>query len=291
MEKTLKIDYEKLKNWPIEDVIQKYTSRDSIIYALGVGLGENTLNEDELNFVYEQSTNFCALPTMAAVIGNSTKWIQNPATGVDYVQVLHGEQTINWRKPMPTQGAIKVSTQVTGISDKGAHKGALIFSEKVLASVETGETIATTQATTFARANGGYDGPSDPSPTPHRVPNTKPDLHCDLITNRRAAMIYRLSGDYNPLHISPDIAKQAGFNKPILHGLCTFGVAGHAILKSCCSYKPERLKSLSLRFSAPVFPGETIRTEIWINGDELSFRSIALERNTVVLNNGYAKVN
>ena len=114
MEKTLKIDYEKLKNWPIEDVIHKYTSRDSIIYALGVGLGENTLNQDELNFVYEQSTNFCALPTMAAVIGNSTKWIQNPATGVDYVQVLHGEQTISWRNQYLRKGLLRFRHRLRG---------------------------------------------------------------------------------------------------------------------------------------------------------------------------------
>jgi acyl dehydratase len=106
----------------------------------------------------------------------------------------------------------------------------------------------------------------------------------------QAALIYRLSGDPNPLHADPEVAKAAGFHAPILHGLCTLGVAGHAILKTCCGYDAKRFKSMKLRFSSPVFPGETIRTEMWIDGEDVSFRARVLERDVVVLNNGHAKV-
>ena len=123
-------------------------------------------------------------------------------------------------------------------------------------------------------------------PRPHRLPEREPDAVCDLPTAPQAALVYRLSGDPNPLHADPAVARAAGFDAPILHGLCTLGVAGHAVLRTCCDYDPVRFKSLNLRFSAPVFPGETIRTEIWRDGDVVSFRSRALERNVTVLDNG-----
>ena len=122
-----------------------------------------------------------------------------------------------------------------------------------------------------------------------RSPDDTPELSCDLPTLRQSALLYRLCADMNPLHADPDVAQAAGFPKPILHGLCTYGVACHAILKSICDYDPSRLKSLSLRFSAPVFPGETIRTEMWRRGSKVLFRSRAVERDVIVLNNGVAE--
>ena len=123
-----------------------------------------------------------------------------------------------------------------------------------------------------------------------RCPTARPDLVCDLPTALNAALIYRLSGDPNPLHASPSVARAAGFERPILHGLCSWGVAGHAILKSYCDYDPARLTSMALRFSAPVYPGETIRTEMWRDGDTVSFRARVVERGVVVLNNGRATI-
>ncbi|MFZ3207569.1 MAG: MaoC family dehydratase, partial [Geobacteraceae bacterium] len=122
------------------------------------------------------------------------------------------------------------------------------------------------------------------------LPERTPDAVCDLPTLARAALIYRLSGDYNPLHAEPSVARAAGFERPILHGLCTFGVAGHAILKSVCDYDPTRVKSINVRFSSPVYPGETIRTEIWRDGGIVSFRARAIERDVMVLNNGCAEI-
>jgi acyl dehydratase len=283
-------EYNKLKNWPFEEVTQTYTSKDSILYALGVGLGADPMDEEQLSYVFEESENFSALPTMAVVLGSPGFWSRDPETGIDWVRVLHGEQKLELHSPIPASATIKAQSKVTGLVDKGAGKGALILTERILKNAESGVKLATLTSTTFARGNGGYGGPSDEAPLPHKLPEREPDMVTDLPTLDRAALIYRLSGDYNPLHASPTVAKSAGFEKPILHGLCSLAVAGHAILKSCCNYDASRLKSLQLRFSAPVYPGETIRTEMWEEDGLVSFRSKVIERDIVVLNNGLAVV-
>ena len=286
----MSFDYDKLKNWPFEEITQTYNSRDTILYALGVGLGADPMDEQQLQYVFEEAEPFMALPTMAVVLGSPGFWSRDPETGIDWVKVLHGEQKMVIHNPLPTSATIKAKSKVTGLVDKGADKGALILTERTLKDAGSGLDLATLTSTTFARGNGGYDGPSDEAPLPHKVPEREPDFAVDLTTLDMAALIYRLSGDYNPLHASPSVAKAAGFPKPILHGLCSLGVAGHAILKGCCDYDAKRLKSLQLRFSSPVYPGETVRTEIWRDGANISFKSKILERDVVVLDNGHATV-
>lgn len=193
-------------------------------------------------------------------------------------------------KPLPASGTVEATTKINEIVDKGEGKGALILSERVVRDVATGEDLCTLISTTLARGDGGFGGPSIPSPKPDAIPEREPDLVCELPTLPMAALIYRLSGDFNPLHASPAVAKAAGFKAPILHGLCTFGVATHAILKALCDYDPARFHRIRLRFSSPVYPGETIRTEIWRNGNEVAFRCRVTERDVVVINNGYAEV-
>ena len=282
------IDYERLLNWTFEDVEHAYTGTDTILYALGVGLGADPLDARQLRFVYERD--LLALPTMAVVLGAPGFWLKEQNTGVDWVRVLHGEQGLALHRPLPPEGTVIGRTRVTGIVDKGADRGALIYTEKILIDKASDETVATAASTTFARGDGGFGGPAGPSPRPHPIPERAPDLACDLPTVPQAALIYRLSGDRNPLHADPEVARAAGFEAPILHGLCTLGAAGHALLKSCCDYDPARFRSLRLRFSAPVYPGETVRTEMWRDGGVVSFRSRAVERGVVVLDNGRAEV-
>tara|TARA_B100000686_G_scaffold353751_1_gene460652 strand:+ start:915 stop:1772 length:858 start_codon:yes stop_codon:yes gene_type:complete len=282
------IDYDRLLNWKFDDIEHAYTKNDTILYALGVGLGGDPLDERQLRFVYEE--NLQALPTMAIVLGSPGFWLKEQNTGVDWVRVLHGEQGLVLHRPLPPQGIAIGRMRVKEILDKGADKGALIYSEKELIDKASGETIATATSTTFARGDGGFGGPTGPSAKPHAIPDRNPDLTCDLTTLPQAALIYRLSGDLNPLHADPEVARKAGFDAPILHGLCTLGAAGHAILKTCCDYNPTRFKGLQLRFSAPVYPGETIRTEIWHDDGVVSFRSKVVERDVVVLNNGKAEL-
>jgi|TARA_B100002003_G_scaffold249275_1_gene285181 acyl dehydratase len=279
------IDYDRLMNWPFTPVEQTYTEKDTMLYALGVGVGADPLDEGQLPFVFEEPE-LVALPTMAAVLGTSGFWFRDPATGVDWKQVLHGEQGIELHRPLPAATTVLAQTRVTEVIDKGEGRGALIYSRREIRDKHSGEPLATLSSTTVARGNGGFGGPATAQPRPHTLPEREPDAVCDLPTVPQAALVYRLSGDPNPLHADPAVARAAGFNAPILHGLCTLGIAGHAVLRTCCDYDPARFGSLQLRFSAPVYPGETIRTEMWRDGEVVSFRSLALERNVTVLNNG-----
>jgi len=282
------IDYETLMNWKIPEVEQVLSKRDTMLYALGTGLGADPMDEQQLRFVYEK--NLAALPTMAIVLGYPGPWHRTGNTGIDGSKVVHGEQAFRIHRPLPVEGTVVGHTRVTGVFDKGEGRGALILTETEVRSKVSGASICSLASTTFARANGGFGGPSGPLKEPHAAPKRAPDLVCDLPTLPQAALIYRLSGDYNPLHAEPEYAKRAGFKMPILHGRCTFGVAGHAILRSCCDYDPTRLVSMEGRFSAPVYPGETIRTEIWRDGNVVSFRSLVAARDAVVLNGGRAEI-
>ncbi len=280
---------EKILNRNFADVEQSYSEKDSIIYALGVGLGYDPLDTIQLPFVFEQPA-FQAMPSMALVLGSPGFWAREPDTGIDWQKVLHGEQGMVLHRPLPPAATVIGKTRVTRVIDKGAGKGALIFSERTLADKSSGELLATLTSATFARGNGGCGGDTGPQPAPHPIPDRAADEICDLPTQKNAALLYRLSGDPNPLHADPEIASAAGFSAPILHGLCTLGVACHAILRRYCDYDGARLKSLTLRFSSPVFPGETIRTEMWQDGETITFRARVLERDVVVLNNGRAVV-
>ena len=282
------IDYHALKTRQFPDVVHGYTAKDCILYALGLGLGADPLDADQLRFVYEADLRM--LPTMPVVLGSPGFWIKNEPTGIDWKAVLHGEQGLTIHRALPAAGTVVGRMRIEEIVDKGPGKGALIYSVRELRDHASGELLCSLTSTSFCRADGGFGGPSGPTRAPHPLPERAPDFACDLRTLPQAALIYRLSGDYNPLHADPAVAVAAGFKQPILHGLCTYGVAGHALLKTLCAYDPARLRRMDLRFSAPVYPGETVRTEIWRDAPgRASFRARVLERDVVVLNNGRAE--
>src|SRR5271166_2121941 len=279
---------EKLLNLVIPAVEQTYTPKDAMLYALGVGLGFDPVDRAQLDFVYEK--NLKVLPTFAVVLAYPGLWVRDLDTGIDAVKVVHGEQGLTLHKPLSPAGAVVGKSRITGVVDKGEGRGALVMYERRIFAKASGELIATVTQTAFCRGDGGFGGPSGPTPKPHELPARAPDFICDLPTSPQAALIYRLSADINPLHDDPDVAKAAGFPKPILHGLATYGVAGHALLRTVCGYDPMRLKSLNARFTAPVYPGETFRTEIWLDGAVASFRTTAIERNVVAISNGRAEL-
>lgn len=281
--------YDHIMNWPFEEVEHSYSVKDSTIYALGIGLAQDPLDGRQLPYVFEEM-DFQAVPTMAAVLATPGFWARDPNTGIDWKKILHGEQGIVIHKPLPPAATLRATTRVTEVLDKGDGKGALIFTERDLIDKDTGDIYATLSGTSFARGNGGFGGPSGPQPQPHALPDRAPDTSWDFTTRPESALLYRLSGDYNPLHANPAVAESAGFKAPILHGLCSLGVAGHAILRTHCDYDNTRFKALKLRFSAPVYPGETLRTEMWKDGNVISFRTKVVERDVVVLNNGRAEV-
>jgi acyl dehydratase len=281
-------DPEKLWNKDFPVVQQTYTAKDCMLYALGVGMGIDPLNEETLRFVYEE--NLKVLPSQSAMMAHPGFWAKEEDTGLDWVKVLHAGQEIIMHKPFPHEGTVEAKTRITSVTDKGERIGALIVSDRVVSDVTTGEDICTLVTTLLARGDGGFGGERKATPKTDIIPKSEPNMVCDLPTQPQQALIYRLTGDFNPLHVSPIVARNAGFKAPILHGLCTMGVATHALVKSCCNYDTSRFKRMRLRFCAPVYPGETIRTEIWINGNEIAFRCKSLEQDKVVINNGYLLV-
>lgn len=282
------IDYDKLINWKFDPVEQEYSSKDSILYALGVGVSADPLDLDQLRFTYEEEQ--LALPSMAVVLAYPGFFLKNPEFGVDWVKVLHGEQGIEIHKTLPAAGHVVGETRITEIIDKGEGRGALLYSDRKVYDKKTGDHLATLTSTTFARGDGGFGGPTEGAPAPHVLPERECDSVVELTTLPQAALIYRLSGDFNPLHADPRVATAAGFKAPILHGLATLGAAGHAILKDACGYNPDKFRSMKLRFTSPVYPGETIVTELWKDGSDVSFRCKVKERDIVVLNNGHASI-
>jgi acyl dehydratase len=227
---------------------------------------------------------------MGTVLGGVGFWARERDTGIDWVRLVNGEQGITLHRPLAGAGTLVGRLRIIEVIDKGPGKGALVLSERTVTDKATGTLVATVTQTTFCRADGGFGGPPREAPAPHPIPERVPDTVCDLETRPETALIYRLSGDLNPLHADPAVAKAAGFPRPIMHGLGSFGVAGHAVLKTMCGYDPQKLLSFAGRFSAPVFPGETLRTEMWRDGEVVSFRSRVIERDVIAVNNGRAEV-
>lgn len=282
------IDREQLLNWTIPEVRHTYTERDTMLYALGLGVGDDPQSPQTLRFAYERDLR--ALPTMAVVLGYAGLWMRDPALGLQWHKMLHGEQGMALYRPLPTSGTVIGRTRVTEVYDRGPEKGAVVHSRRDVVDAATDELLCSLFVTSMLRADGGFGGPPPPARPGAAMPGRAPDYVRDQAILPQAAFIYRLSGDYNPLHVDPRLAAEAGFQAPILHGLCTFGIAGRALLDAACGNEPQRLQSMDVRFSAPVYPGETLRTEIWIDRGAAVFRSSALERGAVVLNNGSATV-
>lgn len=290
------INYRRLRDWRFPEIEQTYDWKDVALYSLGVGYACDPTDPSELRFVFERD--MLAPPTLPVVLGAPGFWVKDPEAGIDWVKVLHGEHGLTLHRPIPIRSTVVSRMKVKGIVDKGKDKGAILVQERTLHDKATGELLATIDHLTFCRGDGGFselpdNGPKGGDPAPPAkpaTPDTPPDLTCDLPTLPQAALIYRLCGDFNPLHADPAVAKAGGFPRPILHGLASFSIAGHAILKTCCGHDPSRLKSIGLRFSGPVFPGETLRTELWLRGKRVQFRARVLERDVMVLSNGVAEV-
>ena len=207
-------------------------------------------------------------------------------SGINYLMVVHGEQKVTLHNPLPAAAKIVADSRVIGAWDKGADKGAIIVTETVVKEQASGDKLCTMLSSIFARGDGGFGGPREGAPEPHKLPDRAPDMTVEADTRPDQALLYRLSGDRNPLHSDPEFAKAAGFPRPILHGLCTYGTCCRAIIKAVCNYDPTLITGFDVRFSSPVFPGETICVDIWKDGNIVSFRARVKERDAVVINNG-----
>ncbi|MBB6092043.1 acyl dehydratase [Povalibacter uvarum] len=277
------LNYENLMNMQFEPVIADYSKKDTILYALGLGVGAaDPFDPAELKYVYERK--LVALPMMAVTLGAGAMRLADPKFGVNYTMLLHGEQTLQVHKPLPVEGTFISESKIDEIYDKGAAKGAVMYFTRKLYEKASGDLLVTMCNVVFLRADGGFGGKSDGAPKLRAVPSDRPaDLQVPIHASLNQALIYRLSGDYNPLHIDPEVAKQAGFDRPILHGLGAYGMVGRALIKALCADDPARMKRLDVRFSSPVYPGEPLHAEVWHMGSgDAAFRLIATNRKVVV---------
>jgi acyl dehydratase len=283
------LDPQVLREWTFAPLTQSYTDRDTILYALSLGFGSDPTDARELPFVYERGLQ--AVPTMAAVLCHLGPWADDPRVGMTRSRTVHGQQDIVFHRPLPPKGSLTCRARVLALEDKGADKGALLHVERTLTDMATGDDIATILHSSFCRADGGFGvGFGDPPPAPPPIPEREADLVVSLPISLRAALLYRLNVDRNPLHIDPEVAAKAGFPKPILHGLCLYGMAARAILQGMLDYDVARLLSLNTRFSAPLYPGEVVDFHLWRSSDAVQFRAFVPARGVKVLDNGYARL-
>jgi acyl dehydratase len=271
-----------------------YGDKDVMLYALGIGLGADPMGEKELPFVYESGLK--VVPTAATVLtaANNRAAEGRPApqlpaghrqSQMNFVMMVHGEQKVELHKPLPTSGTFTAEGRTIGAWDKGEGKGAVVMNETVWTD-KKGEKAATLTMSMFYRGDGGFGGPTEGQPEPHAVPTRAADLSVDISTRPDQALLYRLNGDRNPLHADPEFARRAGFPRPILHGLCTYGLTCRAVLQAITDYDPEQILSHQVRFSSPVFPGETISVDLWRDGKNISFEAKVKERGVTVIRNG-----
>lgn len=260
-----------------------WTSRDAILYALGVGAGQDD-PLSELQYTTENSEGVTQqlLPAYGVVLGMT--YGKRPTLG-DYhlSKVLHGEQSFTVHRPLPVAGTARISTVATGIYDKG--KGALAVTETTLSDPATGEPWLTSQTGLFIRGEGGFGGPSQPQPE-WDVAGRTADVEVSAAVRADQTLLYRLSGDRNPLHSDPKFAAKAGFPRPILHGMCTYGVTGRLLINALCGGDPARVTSMGGRFSKPVMPGTALTVSIWNDKGRALFQTrdadgvVVLDRGT-----------
>lgn len=293
------LNYERLKHraWP--PVRQRHDPRDAILYALSLGLGAGTTPIEDLPFVWEGAPDgFRISPGFVTTLAQPAFWADDPVLGLDTTRLLHLEQRVHWHALLPPSGEVVGHTRITRVTDRGARIGAELSVERRIATPD-GRLLAVLEETLLARGDGGYSRqgagqPSDPPATPLAAAplDSPPDARMDRTTGADAALLFRLLGDRNPLHVNPATAHAAGFPRPPLHGLASYGLAAHALQQFAAQRRlRSRLQAFALRFSAPVYPGDTMRLEIWRdpgNPDHLRLRGRVLARNATVLTHGLA---
>jgi acyl dehydratase len=280
------IDPEKLLAARIPEIVQSYNWRECVLYSLGIGIGLDPMDENDLPFVDESRLK--THPAMTNVLGYPGFWQKDPAFGLDWVKTVHGEHAIRIHHSIPKEAEVVGTSRIVNLIDKGADKGALIYVEREIRERHSKVLIATVNQTVFCRGDGGFGGTAKTQPVPTAMPERAPDSRIALATSPQTALIYRLSGDYNPLHANPSAARDAGFDRPILHGLATFGITCHGLMKQLCKSDPDAVKAMGGRFSAPVYPGETLEVEIWQeDSGHARFRTTVAERGSVVMNHGF----
>lgn len=278
------LDYEKLCAIHFKNETRRYDEKDTILYALSIGFGADASNQRELEYVCEcLKGKLKAVPTFATVLVRTAGDIDLP--GINHELLVHGDQRLRIDNPLPPRASVLADTRVVGIFDKGRDKGALLLVETSL-RLEDNTPLATSTTGLFLRGDGGFGGTSEGAPKPHPVPDREADFTTPIHTAPNQALIYRLNGDRNPLHADPEFAARAGFDRPILHGLCSYGLACRGVIQYICDYDARRIREFDARFSSPIFPGDVLEMEFWRGNETVSFRVRNKESGRTVVNNG-----
>lgn len=264
---------------PARDVA--YGDRETMLYALATGFGTRGAIE-ELPFVYERQLR--VVPSMATMLAFDDSWLA--AGGIELQHVVHGALDITFHSPLASAGAGRITARISGLNDKGQGRGGLVFQESVVAQERM--PACTVRSTMFVRGAGGFGGSVGESVEVAAVPDSVHDESAEVVTAQNQALLFRLLGDRNPLHVDPAVAQIAGFPRPILHGACTFGIACAEVLRRFCAHDPARLSRFAARFAGPLHPGETLRFAFWRTQSGIAFRASAAERQAIVLDNGLA---
>lgn len=278
----MSFDPERLMSYNIPEVRQSWGPEDCARYALSVGMSQDPLDTAQLPFTAGFG-GWHALPMMGLILGHPGFWMGNPKTGIDALRLVHGQETLEIINPLPPEGEAIGKTRVIGIEDKGADKGALVYSEKTLFDAQSGQLYARIIRTTFLRGNGGFGGALGIRPAQTSATEGTPHQTIEIQTRPEQALLYRWNGDDNPLHYDPAVAAQAGFERPILHGLCTLGIAGQIALGRSAGWDAAKMRGLSGRFTASVYPGDKLAVELWDDG---GFRVRVIDRDVIAINNG-----
>jgi acyl dehydratase len=277
------LNYDELMATAVDNLQLTYADTETMLYAQSIGFGRDPVSQKELPYVFEQGRPLRTVPSMASVLVPD---MFPPDLGWDFTQVLHAEQRLQLHRPLPAAANLLVNKRIVDIFDRGPKRGAIILFEADGRLAKDDTAVFSLGMTVIARGDGGFGGTSGSGPAPHRAPRRDPDLSCNSDTRIDQPLLFRLNGDRNPLHADPATANRAGFGVPVLHGLCTYGIACHAILRTICDYDDTLIKGFDARFSAPVMPGDTIRTDMWQERNIVSFRCTAVERDVMVLRNG-----
>ncbi len=277
------MNIEQLQAYEIPKGSQDYGWRDALLYALSLGYGEDPTDLAQLRYVYEQDQR--VVPSMCLMLAYPGLWLQAPALEINWSRIFNGEVSFEVHASLPVQGTVHTESRVVAVNDKGPGKGATLHTERILSDARGGR-LATIAQTVVLRADGGGGGFGVPPQAQPVVPDGPPDATIELATARNAALLYRLNGDYHPLHADPAVAEAMGLKAPIVHGFCTFGMACRAAIAAVCGGDAQRIRRMAGRFVSPVYPGDTIQFQFFVSGARVQWRARVDARQIVVIDRG-----
>ncbi|MFO1312014.1 MAG: MaoC/PaaZ C-terminal domain-containing protein [Burkholderiales bacterium] len=281
------IDAPSLLRRTFPDVVRTYDARDAIAYAIAIGLGRDRGGPERR---YVDASCLVPFPSMAASLGTPGFWMRDPSAGIDAARALHVGHKVTLHASLPAAATIVARSRVTGIADKGPGRGALVAVRRKILDRATSTPLATVDALTLCCGDGGCGDAGEAPQVPPPVPDRAPDAVHEVATRAETAALFALGGDDNPIHLDMEAARRAGYDRPILHGVCSLGIATSAVVAALAGGDASRLAEVEARFTGVAFPGETMRTEVWREGDAIAFRTWSAERGQRVLDAGRARL-